>query len=38
MAYLRKLVETKSLNTKLCPAGLSPRIIAHYPLNSYGKP
>ena len=27
--YLKKLVGTKSLNTKRCPAGLSPRIIPH---------
>ena len=29
MAYLKKLVWTKSFNTKQCPAGLSPRIIPH---------
>ena len=31
MMYLKKLVETKSLSTKQCPAGSSPRIIPHYP-------
>ena len=35
MINLKKLIENKSLNTKLCPAGLSPRTI---PLNLYGKP
>ena len=30
MTYLKKFVETKSLNTKQCPTGLSPRIILHY--------
>ena len=28
MTYLKKLDGTKSLNTKKCPAGLSPRIIS----------
>ena len=31
MTYLKKLVGTKSVNKKQCPAGLSPRIICHYP-------
>ena len=31
MTYLKKLIETKSLNVKQCPSGLSPRIIPHYP-------
>ena len=31
MTYLKKLVGTKSLNTKQCPGRLSPRIISHYP-------
>ena len=35
MINLKKLIRNISLNTKQCPAGLSPRII---PLNSYGKP
>ena len=30
MTYLEKLVGTKSLNTKQCPAVLSPRIIPNY--------
>ena len=30
MTYLEKLVGTKSLNTKQCPAGLSPQKIPHY--------
>ena len=30
MTYLKKLVGTKSLNTKQCPGGLSLRIISHY--------
>ena len=29
MIYLKKLDRTKTLNTKQCPAGLSPRIIPH---------
>ena len=29
MNYLKKLVETKSINTKQCAARLSPRIISH---------
>ena len=29
MTYLKKLDGTKTLNTKQCPAGLSPRIIPH---------
>ena len=29
MTYLKELIETKFLNTKQCPAGLSPRIIPH---------
>ena len=33
MIYLKKLVGTKSLNTKHCPTGLSPRIIPHYAKN-----
>ena len=28
---LKKLIETKSCNTKQCEAGLSPGIIPHYP-------
>ena len=35
MTNLKKLIGNKSLNTKQCPAGLSPWII---PLNLYGKP
>ena len=35
MTNLEKLVRSKSLNTKQCPAGLPSRII---PLNLYGKP
>ena len=33
MTYLKKVVEIKSFNTRIiqCPAGLSPRIIPHYP-------
>ena len=31
MTNLKKLIGTKSLNTKQSPAGLSPRIIPHYP-------
>ena len=31
MAFLKKLLGTKSLNTKQCPTGLSPKIISHYP-------
>ena len=31
MTYLKKLVGTKFLITKQCPAGLSPRIIPCYP-------
>ena len=31
MTFLKKFVGTKSLNTKQCAAGLSPRIIPHYP-------
>ena len=38
MSYLKKLIETVSLNTKQCPAGLPPRTIPHDPLNIYGKP
>ena len=34
MTNLKKLIGNKSLNTKQCPAGLSPRTI---PLNLYGK-
>ena len=30
MTYLQRLVGTKFLNTKQCPAGLSPRIIPHF--------
>ena len=30
MTYLERLVGTKFLNTKQCPAGLSPRIIPHF--------
>ena len=29
---LKRLVRTKSLNTRQCPVGLSPRIIPHLPL------
>ena len=32
MANLKKLIGTKSFNTKQCPAGLSHRIVRHYPL------
>ena len=35
MTNLKKLIGNERLNTKQCPAGLSPRII---PLNLYGKP
>ena len=35
MTNLKKLTGNKSINTKQCPAGLSPRITA---LNFYGKP
>ena len=35
MTKLKKLIGNKSVNTKQCPAGLSPRIIH---LNLYGKP
>ena len=31
MTYLKNFIGTKSLDTKQCPAGLSPRIIPHYP-------
>ena len=31
LTYLKKLVGTKSVNSKQCPAGLSRRIIPHYP-------
>ena len=31
MIYVKKYNGTKSLNTKQYPAGLSPRIIPHYP-------
>ena len=31
MTYLKKFIGTKSLDTKQCPARLSPRIIPHYP-------
>ena len=33
MTYLKRLVGTKSLNTKQCPAGLSPRIVP--PVSSF---
>ena len=39
MPYLKKLIGTKSLNTKQCPAGLSPGIIPHYsPRTLMGNP
>ena len=31
--YLKKFIGTKSINTKQYQAGLSPRIIPHYPLS-----
>ena len=31
VTYLKKFIGTKSLDTKQCPAGLSLRIIPHYP-------
>ena len=33
MAYLKKLIEIRSLNTKQRPAGLSPRIIPPPPVS-----
>ena len=31
MNFLKKLIRTKPLNTKQCPAGLSARILPHCP-------
>ena len=34
MTYLKKLIRIKSLNTRQCPAGFSPRIIPSSPVSS----
>ena len=35
MACFKELVGTKSINTKQCPAGLSPRVKPNYPPNHF---
>ena len=36
MAYLKRFIGTKSLDTKQCPAGLSPRLLPHCPPKPWG--